>query len=113
MWRAVTFEECRTHLGLETQRQWNDQAIARTTPALPGLFSWVVLLAHHLCGDDLPVRSTAWYTKSQAAFVDGLAFVRLYLAQHLKSPTPRSKPRLVEFPVSVLERLMDTLAHAG
>src|SRR5579872_5332965 len=35
----VTFEEVRAHLGVETQRQWNDQAIARTTPVLLGLFS--------------------------------------------------------------------------
>ena len=28
----VTFEEARAHLGMETQRQWNDRAIARTTP---------------------------------------------------------------------------------
>ena len=33
------------HLGLETQRQWSDQAIARTTPVLLGLFSLVTLAA--------------------------------------------------------------------
>jgi hypothetical protein len=33
----VTFEEARTHLGMETQRQWNDRAIASTTPALLSL----------------------------------------------------------------------------
>ena len=36
----VTFQEVRTHLGVETQRQWSDHAIARTTPILMGLFSW-------------------------------------------------------------------------
>ena len=30
----VTFEEARAHLGMETQRQWNDRAIARTTPGV-------------------------------------------------------------------------------
>ena len=44
----VTFQEVRTHLGVETQRQWSDLAIARTTPALFGLFSWVTLAAHAL-----------------------------------------------------------------
>ena len=39
-WRMeTTFQEARTHLGLETQRQWSDLAILRTTPALLGLFS--------------------------------------------------------------------------
>jgi hypothetical protein len=30
----VTFQEVRRHLGLETQRQWSDMVIRRTTPAL-------------------------------------------------------------------------------
>jgi hypothetical protein len=39
----VTFQEVRKHLGMETQRQWSDLAIARTTP---------ILLAQHLyCWD--------------------------------------------------------------
>ena len=37
----VTFREVRDHLGVETQRQWSDKAIARTTPCLLGLFSVV------------------------------------------------------------------------
>ena len=49
----VTFEELRAHLGMETQRQWSGRAIARTTPALFGLFSVVTLAAGY------PDR-TAW-----------------------------------------------------
>ena len=41
----VTFAEVRRHLGVETQRQWSDTAIARTTPALLGLFSLVTVWA--------------------------------------------------------------------
>ncbi len=33
----TTFEEGRAHLGIETQRQWSDRAIERTTPLLFGL----------------------------------------------------------------------------
>ena len=44
----VTFKEARAHLGMETQRQWSDLAIARTTPVLLGLFSMVALMADHL-----------------------------------------------------------------
>lgn len=40
----VTFEEARAQLGMETQRQWSDKAIARTTPAVLALFSIVTLL---------------------------------------------------------------------
>jgi hypothetical protein len=41
----VTFQEMRRHLGFETQRQWSDLAIRRTTPALLGMFSLVSLFA--------------------------------------------------------------------
>jgi hypothetical protein len=44
----VTFQESRAHLGVETQRQWSDLAIMRTTPVLLGLFSLVTLWAHDL-----------------------------------------------------------------
>ncbi|MGC1954558.1 MAG: transposase [Gammaproteobacteria bacterium] len=73
----VTFEEGRRHLGLESQRQWSDQAIARTTPALLGLYSLICLMAHRLTtAETLLPRSTAWYGKTQATFSDVLAFVR-------------------------------------
>lgn len=76
----VTFEEARAHLGLETQRQWSDLAIERTTPALLGLFSLVVLLAHALFpSGDLPLPQTAWYPKTHATFHDVLALVRTRL----------------------------------
>ena len=42
----VTFQEARRHLGFETQRQWSELAIRRTTPALLGLFSLIALFAH-------------------------------------------------------------------
>jgi hypothetical protein len=50
----VTFAEVRRHLGVETQRQWSDPAIARTTPALLGLFSLIALWAQHLYGQTTP-----------------------------------------------------------
>ena len=46
--RGKLFQEVRSHLRVETQRQWSDLAIARTTPALFVLFSWVTLAAHAL-----------------------------------------------------------------
>jgi len=109
----VTFEECRAHLGLETQRQWNDLAIARTPPLLLGLFSLVVLLAHHLTADQsLPTRTAAWYAKSEATFSDVIALVRRYLWLHLKSSNSLPNTRLVSFPASVLDDLLDSLCYA-
>lgn len=76
----VTFEEARAHLGVETQRQWSALAIARTTPVLLGLYSFVTLCAHELLhGQELSVRQAAWYTKELPTFSDTLAFVRQHL----------------------------------
>ena len=73
----VTLREVRDHLGIETQRQWSDRAIARTTPCLPGLFSVVTLLAarlHHLARQQC--AGAAWYQKPRPTFSDTLAAVR-------------------------------------
>jgi len=76
----VTFEEARAHLGIETQRQWSDLAILRTTPALLGLFSLVTLFAHHLLQGQQPsTRQAAWYAKEAPTFSDTLAYVRQHL----------------------------------
>jgi len=58
----VTFQEVRRHLGVETQRQWSNLAIARTTPALMALFLLVCLIAlQYFKGGILPLRHIAWY----------------------------------------------------
>lgn len=74
----VTFFETRAHLGVETQRQWSDKAIARSTPSLMALFSLTCLFAlEMLKTKTLSTASTAWYNKKgQATFSDILAFVR-------------------------------------
>ncbi len=73
----VTFREVRDHLGVETQRQWSDKAIARTTPCLPGLFSLVTLLGRQLTpGARRATATTAWYRKQRPTFSDTLAAVR-------------------------------------
>lgn len=110
----VTFEEARAHLGIETQRQWSDLAVERTTPVLMGLFSLVTLFAHHLLqGQEMPVRQAAWYTKALPTFSDTLAFVR----QHLWPATiswmsPEDADR-VNIPKSLFDRLTDALAYAA
>lgn len=102
----VTFEESRAHLGLETQRQWNDQAIERTTPALLALFSLVALLGQALYPDgQLPLPQSAWYTKTQATFSDLLAIVRRALWGNFNFQTCTTSPDLVFMPRSVLEQL--------
>jgi len=110
----VTFEEVRAHLGVETQRQWTDLAIARTTPALLGLFSLVTLMAHERWQGHEPwVRRAAWYDKTLPTFVDALAEVRRAL---WKVPTFRmSAPghEMVQVPLEFIERLADALCYAA
>ena len=73
----VTFQEMRRHLGFETQRQWSDLAIRRTTPALLGLFSLITLFAHSRMAQAAGVvRRAAWYHKAHPTFADALALVR-------------------------------------
>ena len=72
----VPQEEVRRHLGVETQRQWSELAILRTTPILLGLFSVVTLLAHPRMRTDSPVRQAAWRRKATPTFSDALALVR-------------------------------------
>jgi len=74
----VTFEETREHLGVETQRQWSDKAIVRSTPVLMGLYSLVCLMANRLWKEKLlKVEKTAWHQKKHATFSDMLRVVRM------------------------------------
>jgi hypothetical protein len=111
----VTFEESRAHLGLETQRQWSDLAIGRTTPLLLGLFSWITLVAHIL-HEQTPLRprTAAWYDKKLVTFSDTIAIVRYTLwsstQTFLMSPAPHD---VVKIPRSLFDRLVDSLAYAA
>lgn len=110
----VTFEETRAHLGIETQRQWSDKAIGRTTPALLGLFSLVTRFAHHLLqGQEMPVRQAAWYTKERATFSDTRAFVRQQLWPVSISWMSPDDADVVKIPKVLLSRLNDALAYAA
>ena len=117
IWRwqlEVTFEEARAHLGIETQRQWSDLAIVRTTPALLGLFSLVTLFAHQLLHEHvLPARSAAWYSKPMATFSDTLALVRGQLWPVQISWLSPTEPDMITIPKHLFDRITDTLAFAA
>jgi hypothetical protein len=111
----VTFQEVRAHLGVETQRQWSDLAIARTTPVLLGLFSWVTLTAH-LLQETAPIsiRHTAWYPKPLPTFSDAIAQVRqkLWPCSETFCMSP-SQADMVKIPRPLLTRLLDTVSYAA
>jgi hypothetical protein len=110
----VPFHAVRAHLGVETQRQWSDLAILRTTPALLGLFSVVTLCAQHLLnGQPLPARQAAWYPTAAPTFVDTRALVRHHLWPVTISYLSPADPDLVQIPRALFDRLTDTLAFAA
>jgi len=80
---AVTWEAARAHLGMATQRQGPDRALARATPALVGLYALMTLTAHLLIAKGATgVRSTAWYSKTYPTFSDAMALVRWQWGEH-------------------------------
>jgi hypothetical protein len=79
----VTFRESREHLGIETQRQWSDLAILRSTPILFALYSLVILIGTSLLEKQLvQINKTAWYQKEEVKFSDILASIRKDILRH-------------------------------
>jgi DDE superfamily endonuclease len=108
-----TFQHVRTHLGVETQRQWSDQAILRTTPALMGLFSFVTLLAHSLVAQHgISTHTAAWYPKALPTFADALALVRHRLWAHFTFQMSAPETEMIKVPRVLLERFNDLLCYA-
>jgi hypothetical protein len=110
----VTLEEARAHLGMETQRQWNDQAIARTTPALLSLYSIVTLTAHQLLQQGaLIIRTTAWYAKVHPTFSDAIALVRQHVWAHRRFSTSQQEADMIQIPRVLFERFVDVVCYAA
>lgn len=110
----VTFEEVRAHCGVETQRQWSDKAILRSTPALLGLFSLITLFAHELSkSGKLKIRTAAWYPKAIPTFSDAIAAVRREIWAHQISFMSRPRRDRVEIPQHIWHRMQNALAYTA
>jgi hypothetical protein len=110
----VTFAEVRRHLGVETQRQWSDPAIARTTPTLLGLFSLITLWVNERYTTRTPVvRTASWYRKSLPTFSDALASIRreLWTASNLSGSRQILDP--TKIPPARLNTLIDLARYAA
>jgi hypothetical protein len=89
-------------------------AIARTTPALLGLFSLVTLLAHQLAGrDQLCVREAASYVKQWPTFSDALPAVRYQFWHQRDFHLSLPDADVVGIPRWLLTRFIDALCYAG
>jgi hypothetical protein len=110
----VTFEEARTHLGMETQRQWNDRAIVRTTPALLSLYAIITLTAQQLSEQGATcVRSAAWYRKTRPTFSDALAWVRRHIWDHSHFSMSQQETDMIQIPRALFERFIDAVCYAA
>lgn len=110
----VTFEEIRAHLGVETQRQWSDKAIERTTPVLLGLFSIIAMLANRLQQQGkLQIATSAWYKKEKPTFSDSIAAVRKLLWNESNFSISNNQQDMVKIPKPLLNHFQHVLAHAA
>ena len=110
----VTFQEARSHLGIETQRQWSDRAIARTTPCLLALFSIVTLMASRLpARERRQVAQAAWYRKPQPTFSDALAAVRWTIWREQAFVTSRRRSDRTKVRFALPDAWAYALCHAA
>lgn len=91
----VTFQEARAHLSVETQRQWSDTAIARTTPRLLALFSMVTPLAARFSARQRRrAAAAAGYPKPRPTFAGALSAVRYaILRERILATSPHRRTR--------------------
>lgn len=117
IWRwpiETTFQECRSHLGFETQRQWTDKAIQRTSPAILALFSIVCLMALKLSKEKkLLPETSGWYNKKEGTFSDVLIFVRKYLWNRIYLNKSNVETDLINFNLQQWQGFIDQLAEVA
>lgn len=110
----VTLEEARAHVGMETQRQWHERAMARTTPALLSLYAMITLTAHLFIQKGATcVRTTAWYVKSSPTCSDAMALVRRHVWDHSHFSTSQQETDMMKIPRALFERFIDVVCDAA
>jgi DDE superfamily endonuclease len=108
----VTHREVREHLGVETQRQWSNKAIARTTPLLFGLFSIITVLAHR-CTHLRAIRTAAWYAKPRLTFSDAIATVRYELWRLPTFHISRLNRYIAKLPAAIFNHFAFALCYSA
>lgn len=110
----VTREEARVHLGLQTQCQWNERAIARPPPALLSLYSIITLTTHQLLRKESTIiRVTAWYARIRPTFADAIALVRRHLWAYMHFSTSQHETDMIKIPPVLFDRFMDVVCYAA
>ncbi len=95
---------------METQRQWSDLAIQRTTPTVLGLYSIVTWITVHLAqNEEIAIQKTAWYNKEKGTFSDCLFMVRKHIwqTQIQNYMISTSKDDIIQFTPDILDLLLE------
>lgn len=108
----TTFQEMRSHLGLETTRGRCERTVTRAAPCLFGLYS-VVALMYEATPEGERSGSIEWAGKATVTFSDALASVRRRTWVAGVLPQAGCGAGLAELPESVRELLLTTLAPAA
>jgi hypothetical protein len=110
----MTFGEAWARLGVETQRQWNDEGHGSDAPTLLTLYSLVTLMGTHLISTNaMPVRTAAWYCKAHATFSDTIGLVRRCLWSHGHYSPSGAESDVVKITRALLKRFTDALCYAA
>ncbi len=110
----VMFEEVRRHLGVETQRQWSDLAIERTTPCLFALFSISTMYGLRLwIAEKFQAEGSAWYKKDHVTFSDVLSAVRGEILEKRNYVASGSEVDATKFYDEMIASMIKELASAA
>lgn len=105
----TTFQELRSHIGLETTRGWCRNTVLRAAPCLFGLYSVVAVLYHALPGAKR-VGAVDWPGKTVVTFSDALTAVRRWLWDECVFPQAGCDGGLEKLPPTLREVLLVALA---
>jgi DDE superfamily endonuclease len=107
----TTFQEARSHLGLETTRGWSRATVLRAAPCLFGLYTVVALLFQAL-PESKRSGAVAWPGKEGVTFSDALAAVRRWLWSEWVFPQAQGGPAAEKLPPALREVILAALAPA-
>jgi DDE superfamily endonuclease len=114
-WRwniETTFQELRSHLGLETTRGWCRRTVLRAAPCLFGLYAVVALLFAAL-PEAKRSGGVCWPGKAVVTFSDALAAVRRWLWAEWVFPQAGGGTAVEKLPEPLKDLVFSALAPAA
>jgi DDE superfamily endonuclease/Archaeal putative transposase ISC1217 len=105
----TTFQEMRSHLGLETTRGWSRQTVLRAEPSLFGWYTVVALVYARLRSDG----TTSDTAKASTTFSDAITAVRRWLWQEWVFARQGHDQAFGKLPAALQEILLYGLAPAA